>query len=40
MKIVLEFGIAFCEASGQCLVRHDGKDEELKKESTQYAFSL
>lgn len=36
----IKFGIAFCEASGQCLVRHDGNDEELKKESTQYALSL
>jgi adenosine/AMP kinase len=25
----LRFGIAFCEASGKCLVRHSGNDEEL-----------
>ncbi|MGZ5486623.1 MAG: adenosine-specific kinase, partial [Nitrososphaeraceae archaeon] len=36
----IKFGIAFCEASGQCLVRYDGNDEELKKEATRYAFSL
>ncbi len=26
----LRFGIAFSEASGPCLVRHDGNDEELE----------
>jgi adenosine/AMP kinase len=26
-----KFGIAFNEASGPCLVRHDGNDEELRK---------
>ena len=36
----IKFGISFCEASGQCLVRYDGNDEELKKEATRYAFSL
>ncbi len=25
----LEFGIAFCEASGPCLIRHDGNAEDL-----------
>lgn len=25
----LEFGIAFCEASGDCLIRHDGNCDEL-----------
>ncbi|MGI6784841.1 MAG: adenosine-specific kinase [Aminivibrio sp.] len=25
----LRFGIAFCEASGDCLIRRDGNDEEL-----------
>jgi len=25
----LKFGLAFCEASGDCLIRHDGNDEEL-----------
>jgi adenosine/AMP kinase len=32
-----KFGIAFCEASGPCLVRVDGNDEELKKVATQNA---
>ncbi len=26
----MKFGIAFCEASGACLIRADGNDEELK----------
>lgn len=26
-----KFGIAFNEASGPCLIRHDGNDEELRK---------
>lgn len=26
----MKFGIAFCEASGSCLIRADGNDEELK----------
>jgi len=25
----LEFGIAFCEASGDCLIRHDGNRQDL-----------
>jgi adenosine/AMP kinase len=25
-----KFGIAFCEASGDCLIRHEGNDEELR----------
>ena len=24
-----KFGIAFCEASGECLIRHDGNDEDM-----------
>lgn len=27
----LEFGVAFCEASGECLIRHDGNREDLEK---------
>ncbi|MGC8936895.1 MAG: adenosine-specific kinase [Candidatus Methanomethylicaceae archaeon] len=26
-----KFGVAFCEASGACLIRYDGNDEELKE---------
>lgn len=27
----IEFGVAFCEASGDCLIRHDGNNAEMKK---------
>ena len=27
----LKFGVAFCEASGKRLVRHDGNDEEMRR---------
>ena len=27
----IEFGIAFCEASGDCLIRHDGNNAEMEK---------
>jgi hypothetical protein len=36
----LKFGIAFSEASGHCLVRHEGNDEELEKRATGTAFDL
>ena len=36
----LKFGIAFCEASGPCLIRHDGNDEELKKVAIESAKKL
>ena len=36
----LEFGIAFCEASGDCLVRHDGNNEELRKKAIEYARQI
>jgi adenosine/AMP kinase len=26
----MKFGVAFCEASGACLIRADGNDDELK----------
>ena len=29
----LKFGIAFSEASGHCLVRHEGNDKDLEQES-------
>ena len=34
------FGIAFCEASGACLVRCEGNDEALKKKAADNAFRL
>ncbi len=36
----LKFGIAFCEASGKCLVRSDGNDEELKSKAEKEALKL
>ncbi len=34
------FGIAFCEASGACLVRAEGNDEELKNAAIQNALAV
>ena len=36
----IKFGIAFCESSGPCLVRHDGNDEELRKIAIENALKL
>jgi uncharacterized protein len=36
----IKFGIAFSEASGHCLVRHEGNDEALEKLAADTAFSL
>jgi adenosine/AMP kinase len=35
-----KFGIAFCEASDVCLVRHTGTDPELVKLAQKNAFTL
>jgi uncharacterized protein len=35
-----KFGIAFCEASGPCLVRVDGNDEELRKVAAENAMIM
>ena len=35
-----KFGIAFCEASGPCLIRVEGNDEELKRISAENAAIL
>jgi hypothetical protein len=32
-----KFGIAFCEASGECLIRSEGNDEELRKAAVSNA---
>jgi uncharacterized protein len=32
------FGIAFCEASGPCLIRVEGNDEDLKKTAAENAM--
>ena len=36
----IKFGIAFCEASGPCLVRHAGNDADLDILATDYAYKL
>ncbi len=36
----LKFGIAFCEASGDCLVRSDGNDEQLIKHAEKEAMKI
>jgi len=36
----IKFGLAFCEASGPCLVRSEGNDEELKKLAEKCAFEM
>ncbi len=36
----LKFGIAFSEASTDCLVRHEGNDANLEKLAAETAFSL
>jgi len=36
----IKFGVGFCEASGPCLVRAEGNDEELKKLATDHASKL
>lgn len=36
----IKFGIAFCESSGPCLVRHEGNDVELQRLAAQKAFEI
>lgn len=36
----IKFGIAFCEASGPCLVRHSGNDSELEKVASDMALNI
>lgn len=36
----VNFGLAFCEASGPCLVRHSGTDPELEDLATRNAEAL
>ncbi|MEM2872579.1 MAG: adenosine-specific kinase [Nitrososphaerales archaeon] len=36
----IKFGLAFCESSGKCLVRHDGNDDELRRLASEMAFKL
>ena len=36
----IKFGISFCEASGPCLIRHQGNDEYLVKLATESAHKI
>lgn len=36
----IKFGLAFCEASGACLIRAEGTDEELKKVAIENALNI
>ena len=36
----IQFGLAFCEASGACKVRVEGNDDELKKMASQNALDI
>jgi len=36
----IKFGIAFCESSGACLVRHAGNDEELEKIAAENVLKI
>jgi uncharacterized protein len=36
----IKFGLAFCEASGPCLVRHEGNDEELRRLAAYKALEM
>lgn len=36
----MKFGLAFCEASGPCLVRKEGNDEELKELAAESAYEI
>jgi len=36
----IQFGIGFCEASGPCLVREEGNDEQLKSLASTQALKL
>jgi adenosine/AMP kinase len=36
----VQFGLAFCEASGACLVRADGTDEEMKALAVRIAQAI
>jgi len=36
----IQFGLAFCEASGECLIRAEGNNLDLKKKAAEQAFTL
>ena len=36
----IKFGLAFCEASGPCLIRHAGTDKELEEVAVKNALNI
>ncbi len=36
----IKFGLAFCESSGPCLIRHEGNDPELRQFAAQKAYEI
>jgi uncharacterized protein len=36
----IKFGLAFCESSGPCLVRHEGNDPELRRWAAEKALEI
>ena len=36
----IKFGVAFCEASQECLVRYEGNDPELTNLAKEYAYKI
>jgi uncharacterized protein len=36
----IKFGLAFCEASGKCLVRHSGTDPDLEQLASRNALAI
>ena len=36
----MKFGVAFCEASGACLIRADGNDEALREQAVRNAQAV
>ncbi len=36
----IQFGLAFCESSGPCLVRHEGNEPELRRLASEKAFEI
>ncbi|HAD82634.1 MAG: hypothetical protein A2509_01135 [Candidatus Edwardsbacteria bacterium RIFOXYD12_FULL_50_11] len=36
----IKFGLAFCEASGACLIRHEGTDDEMVRLASENAKAI
>lgn len=39
-SVGIKFGLAFCEASGPCLVRHSGNEPELENFASEMALKI